>query len=191
MGKNSSYPLRVLHTELVKGNMRSSGENILHMPIHPLQHCEIQLLGTILIQLWQGLTRLLLLCCHSSAFPENKSSNFSPTPLNIQKPKKKKNTPTTSLTHSLTHSHKSPTSLSFPCLSFLSLPLSTKRANRTNWVVHPQTPKPFQIAMQKLHYPTIYSSTQKRVEEEQQQQEAHIALRECKGTNEKMEWMNE
>ncbi len=53
--------------------------------------------------------------------------------------------------------------------------------------------------MQKLHYPTIYSSTQKRVEEEEEEeQEAHIALRECKGTkwengmDECMyEWMNE
>ncbi len=44
--------------------------------------------------------------------------------------------------------------------------------------------------MQKLHYPTIYSSTQKKVEEEEEEEEAHIALRECKGTNEKMEWMN-
>ncbi len=127
VGKNSCYPLRVVHTELVKGNMRSSGEDILHMPIHPLQHCEIQLLGAILIQLWQGLTRLLLLCCHSSAFPETTSSNFSPTPLNIQKPKKKKKKHTH--THNLTHTTKqSPTSLSFP---FLSLPLSTKRGNRT------------------------------------------------------------
>jgi hypothetical protein len=101
--------------------MRSSGEDILHMPIHPLQHCEIQLLGAILIQLWQGLTRLLLLCCHASAFPENTSSNFSPTPLKIKKPKKKKNkkknTPTN--TTSLTHITKqSPTSLPFPSLPF-------------------------------------------------------------------------
>jgi hypothetical protein len=56
--------------------------------------------------------------------------------------------------------------------------------------VHPQTPKPFQIVMQKLHYPTIYSSTQKRAEEEEEEEEAQIALRECKGRNEKMEWMN-
>jgi len=96
--------------------MRSGGEDILHMPIHPLQHCEIQLLGAILIQLWQGLTRLLLLCCHASAFPENTSSNFSPTPLKIKKPKKK-NTPTN--TTSLTHITKqSPTSLPFPSLPF-------------------------------------------------------------------------
>jgi len=106
--------------------MRSSGEDILHMPIHPLQHCEIQLLGAILIQLWQGLTRLLLLCCHSSAFPEHTSSNFSPTPLSIQKPKKKKTTHPHTQPHSLTQQNN-------PLLPFLflSLPLSTKRANRT------------------------------------------------------------
>jgi hypothetical protein len=157
--------------------MRSSGEDILHMPIHPLQHCEIQLLGAILIQLWQGLTRLLLLCCHSSTFPENKSSNFSPTPLNIQNPKKKKKThPQTqphSLTHSLTRSlnhttKQSPTSLPFP---FLSFPFPFQQREETEplgSLVHPQTPKPFQIANAKNY--TILQSTllphKKRVEEE-------------------------
>jgi hypothetical protein len=103
--------------------MRSSGEDILHMPIHPLQHCEIQLLGAILIQLWQGLTRLLLLCCHASAFPENTSSNFSPTPLKIKKPKKKKKKKKHTHKHNLTHSHNKTIpyfpSLPFPSLSFL------------------------------------------------------------------------
>jgi len=111
--------------------MRSGGEDILHMPIHPLQHCEIQLLGAILIQLWQGLTRLLLLCCHASAFPENTSSNFSPTPLKIKKPKKKKNQKKKKKKkkhahkHNLTHSHNKTIpyfpSLPFPFLSFLFL----------------------------------------------------------------------
>lgn len=143
MGKNSCYPLRVLHTELVKGNMRSSGEDILHMPIHPLQHCEIQLLGAILIQLWQGLTRLLLLCCHSSAFPENTSSNFSPTPLSIQKPKKKK--PHTH-THNLTHSHNK----TIPYFPFFSFPFPFQQREQTEPLGSaPTTPKPVQIAMQK------------------------------------------
>jgi hypothetical protein len=173
--------------------MRSSGEDILHMPIDPLQHCEIELLGAILIQLWQGLTRLLLLCCHSSAFPENTSSNFSPTPLNIQKPKKKKKAHThthNNLTHSLTQQNNPLLpfpSLSFPFLSSPSLPFPSfpfqQREQTEPLGSAPTTPKPVQIAMQKLHYPTIYSSTQKRVEEEEEEeQEAHIALRECKGT---------
>jgi hypothetical protein len=48
------------------------------------------------------------------------------------------------------------------------------------------------LQCKKLHYPTIYSCTQKRDEdEEEEEEEAHIALRESKGRNEhKMEWMN-
>jgi hypothetical protein len=41
--------------------MCSSGENILHMSIHPLQNCEVKLLGTVLIQLRQWFPCLLLL----------------------------------------------------------------------------------------------------------------------------------
>ncbi len=56
-----SYPLTILHAELIKGNMCSGGENILHMSIHPLQNCEVKLLGTVLIQLRQWFPCLLLL----------------------------------------------------------------------------------------------------------------------------------
>jgi len=58
--------------------------------------------------------------------------------------------------------------------------------------VHPQHQNLFKLQCKKLHYPTIYSCTQKRDEdEEEEEEEAHIALRESKGRNEhKMEWMN-
>jgi hypothetical protein len=49
--------------------------------------------------------------------------------------------------------------------------------------VHPQHQNLFKLQCKKLHYPTIYSSTQKR-DEEEEEEEAHIALRESKGTNE-------
>ncbi len=193
VGKNSCYPLRVLHTELVKGNMRSSGEDILHMPIHPLQHCEIQLLGAILIQLWQGLTRLLLLCCHASAFPENTSSNFSPTPLNIQKPKKKKHTHTPTNTTSLTHTTKqSPTSLPFPFLSFLFLSfpfLCQQRKQIEPLGSAPTTPKPFQIAMQKttLSYNLLFHTKERW--RRRRRRGTHCFEREQGHKWAKMEWM--
>jgi hypothetical protein len=69
-----------------------------------------------------------LLCCHSSAFPETTSSNFSPTPLNIQKPQKKTHPHTQPHSHNKTIPYFPFLFLSFP---FLSLPLSTKRGNRT------------------------------------------------------------
>jgi hypothetical protein len=37
--------------KLVEGNMRSSSEDILDVPVHALQHGEIELLGAVLVQL--------------------------------------------------------------------------------------------------------------------------------------------
>jgi hypothetical protein len=107
------------------------------------------------------------LCCHSSAFPENKSSNFSPTPLKIKKtPPKKQNTPTH--TTSLNHSHKKTipyfSSLPFLFLSFpfLSFPFHFQQREQTEPLgsAKPTTPKPFQIAMPKttLYYNLLFQT---------------------------------
>ena len=46
-----THPLIRICIELIEGDMSRGRQNVLHVPIHPLQHCEVELLGAVLIQL--------------------------------------------------------------------------------------------------------------------------------------------